>query len=280
MGGFNKQDPSWKVLDPRSGKEVARLERKDGQWAVAESSVEPSVEPSHKRSVQQPVATHGGAGSGQGQGAQAGGARAGRGGGGGGGGGASGTSRTGAPPSESHSAADRGHMARLVDGAIDWIEGAIAKLHQPWSRALTEEMNKLFGDEALTEEGKARIEQKLEQTLKFLQQSKSSGEGNLHISGENLNPQHPNAPAFTNTVTGDIYFKPDFMRQTSESYLIQTMVHEATHAGAKTVDDWYLYPNEERYPNWDGHQALFNFDTAINTADSLAHAVQAFHKYA
>lgn len=273
VGGFDKQNHSWKVLDPRSGKAVARLEQEDGEWVPAQRS---------PRSVRQPVSSQGREPqSGQyavqqrgggGQTSQPGKPRPQQGQGGGGG-----TSGVQTPQPEQNSSVYRGRIEKAVDGAIGWIRGAMAKLHQPWSRALTEEMYKLFGKEALTEEGKARIEQKLGQTLQFLEQSKSSGEGNLHSGG--VDPQHPDAPAFANPSTGDIYFKDSTLRMAQDRDLVEMMVHEATHAGAQTEDNWYLYPNEERHANWDGQEKPFNFDNAVNTADSMAHAVRALSEY-
>ncbi|WP_147293172.1 hypothetical protein [Dyella monticola] len=129
-------------------------------------------------------------------------------------------------------------------------------------------MSKLFGPEASTPEGRARIKQEFLATLKALLKSKDAGGADIAI--ENLRP----GAAAESRSNGIIAFAPNSAGQ-SDQALTETMVHEHTHAGAHTNDGWYLDRAGNRRPNLGGQLYPFTFDNAVNNADTVARSATA-----
>lgn len=205
VGGFDRQSLSWKVLDPRSGKEVAQMERKNGKWVAGISPAQ-------------------------------------------------------YPPT------DRGRILQALDGGIRNVRQALTQIRNTWSRATSSTMNRLFGGGASSEGGKARIEQGLRNTLSQMEESKRTGARNLRVGNEG-SPWSPSAVAYPD---GTIYFTKYTLRNWRPADLNELMVHENTHTGAGTKDHWYLNRNNDRLPNWGGAIGPFNFQTAVNNADTIA----------
>lgn len=209
IGGFDWQSVTWRMLDPRSGREVATLERKGREWVPKEQAQPPS----------QPVP----------QGL-------------------------------------RGRILRALDSAIENVRQAKTQIHRAWTRATNWAMQKLFGPDAFTPQGRQRIEAGLNNTLHALEKSKRDGARNLRVGNEG-GPNSPSAVAFND---GTIQFSRYTLRNWRDADLNELMVHEHTHTGAGTRDHWYLNRNHDRLPNWGGGLSPFTFGNALNNADTLA----------
>jgi hypothetical protein len=206
VGGFDRQNLTWHVLDPRSGKEVVPLVRKAGKWVMSSpKQYEPTL---------------------------------------------------------------RGRILRALDGGIQNVRQALSQVRGTWSNATTATMNKLFGRGASSDAGKARIEYGLRRTLNEMEESKRTGARNLRVNGPG-SPWEPSAFAYPD---GTVYFKQYTLNNWRPADLNELMVHESTHTGARTTDNWYLNRNNDRLPNWGGRIAPLTFQNAVNNADTLARA--------
>jgi hypothetical protein len=206
IGGFDRQNLTWRVLDPRSGKEVVQLERKGGKWVAA--------------LPKQYESTH------------------------------------------------RGRILRALDAGIQNVRQALSQIHGSWSRATTTAMNKLFGRGVASEASKTRIERGLRQTLNEMEASRRTGARNLRVDGPG-GPWQPSAFAYPD---GTVYFTQFTLNNWRPADLNELMVHESTHTGARTTDNWYLNRNNDRLPNWGGGIAPLTFQNAVNNADTMARA--------
>lgn len=206
VGGFDGRTSTWRVLDPRSGREITTLERKNGEWT-------PIPRPSY-------------------------------------------------PPGF------RGRILRALDGAIETTRQAKAQLGRNWSHATSWVMNKLFGPQASTSQGRRSIEAGLNDTLHALEASKRRGAGNLQVGFEG-GPGRPSAVAFPD---GTILIGQYALRNWRDADLNELMIHEHTHTGAGARDHWYLNRNNDRLPNWGNRLSPFTFGNALNNADTLARA--------
>jgi len=83
-------------------------------------------------------------------------------------------------------------------------------------------------------------------------------------------PGGPSAQAWPST--GEICFAPHALKSWRDADLNELAVHEHTHTGAYTNDNWYLKKDLGRYPNWSGYTAPFTFNNALNNADTMARA--------
>ncbi|HUA79377.1 MAG TPA: hypothetical protein VL997_03320 [Dyella sp.] len=128
-------------------------------------------------------------------------------------------------------------------------------------------MSKLFGPEAATPAGRARIKQELLATLQALLKSKNEGGADIRI--ENL--AQPKAAAEYRP-DGIIAFAPKSAGE-SDQDLAETMVHEHAHAGAHAKDGWYLDRGDNPFQNLQGQLYPFTFDNAVTNADTLARSV-------
>lgn len=160
----------------------------------------------------------------------------------------------------------RGRILRALDGAIDNIQKAKNQLGRTWNKTTQWAMNKLFGPQASTPWGRQRIEAQLDGTLKALQKSKREGASNLQI-GSPGGPNSPSAVAFDN---GTVQFSQYTLRTWRDADLNELMVHEHTHIGVGTRDNWYLDRNINRFNNFGGWQSPFTFGNALDNADTVA----------
>jgi hypothetical protein len=212
VGGFDRSDTSWRVLDPRSGKEVSKLQRENGKWVPKDLM----------------------------------------------------------PPATSYPRGAKGQMLRAVDSGIENIRLAKTQLNRNWDPRTSSAMRSLFGGGAFTPAGKVRIEAGFDKTLGAMRRTKDQGGRNLSTCPGGLWPGGPSARAWPST--GEICFAPYALRSWSNADLNELAVHEHTHTGAYTNDNWYLQSNLGRYPNWSGYTAPFTFDNAVNNADTMARA--------
>nr|WP_311527670.1 hypothetical protein [uncultured Ralstonia sp.] len=165
-----------------------------------------------------------------------------------------------------------GRIAFANDDGINKIEHAIIRLHEPWDRKTTDAMVRLYGQVILTPEGKGAVAQQLQKTLNAIRYSRDANGADESIAWNGIDGTDA---AGVHRPNGRIEFSGWAVRNENNREFTELNIHEHTHKGAGSKDQWYQYsPEHARRSNYGGQQAPFTFDNAVNNADTLTLSVR------
>jgi hypothetical protein len=171
---------------------------------------------------------------------------------------------------------------------IAWLEQAISSLSKPFSQETKELLSSLIPGGLQTEADKEVLKNKLTQTMTGMQKMRDDGASNV-CSAMNI----PGVAAVTSKNTGQMHISRESLADKSDTALAAVLVHEASHAYAKTDDNWVLTPHATT--NWDrlkgllssaptarfdqtapngGVAAPFTFENSVNNAYTVQYAVE------
>jgi hypothetical protein len=186
------------------------------------------------------------------------------------------------------SQAERARVTTALKTGIAWLEQAISSLSKPFSQETKELLSSLIPGGLQTEADKEVLKNKLIQTMTGMQKMRDDGASNV-CSAMNI----PGVAAVTSKNTGQMHISRESLADKSDTALAAVLVHEASHAYAKTDDNWVLTPHATT--NWDrlkgllssaptarfdqaapngGVAAPFTFENSVNNAYTVQYAVE------
>lgn len=171
-----------------------------------------------------------------------------------------------------YAATPEGRISFANDDGIKKIEHAITRLHEPWDPKTTDAMLRLYGQGILTPEGKSVVEQQLLKTLNALKHSRDTNGADESVAWNGIDGTDA---AGVSRPNGRIEFSGWAVHNENARDFTELDIHEHTHKGAGSKDQWYQYsPEEARRSNYGGQQAPFTFGNAVNNADTLTLSVR------
>lgn len=149
------------------------------------------------------------------------------------------------------SQAERSRVTTALKTGIDWLKQAISSLSKPFSEETKGLLSELIPGGLQTEADKDMLKNKLIQTMTSMQKMLDDGASNV-CSAMNI----PGVAAVTSKNSGQMHISKDSLSNKSDTALAAILLHEASHAYAKTDDNWLL--TRHTTTNWDRLKSLLS----------------------
>lgn len=149
-------------------------------------------------------------------------------------------------------APERGRVVSALKTGITWIKQAIAALAKPFSKETQDLMYQLIPDGLMSPLDRAKFKGELTRTMDGMQKMVDQQASNVGTSEK----MHSYA-GITDLDTGEMHLSSEFLANENDQRLTSLLIHEASHAYAKTKDNWKVTPHGPP-TTWDSIKTWFS----------------------